>query len=444
MKKLFLSMGAIAGVAVSALTLASCGGNNEAVVTGADGKDVKIVVTDDATEVSKALLAVASSAASNKETYYSVGVDASLDASVKADYMGASFDLGANVTASVYGTIGKNNYTDYSAVEEPTEAQITAAKNAISSNVDLEAKANAEVTLNATFSDEMKSQMGEAATQYEAAFKNQKLTASAAAFTEDNLTMYTEANLECTQGIYDFVTMMSGKELIPGAEAEDGKYKVDMYYNLGEANIKDEDALQINSLLAAYQTNDLNAVLTMLGVDTSVIAPTTATTTVNVYESDEFKALVAGVQMLGVKVSEVKNGDVTFSLDAKGSLLNTAMSIINSKQIVPHGDIAITTAMFNGVTTTTTGIFDENTVYASASLKIGAATGLPKNITIGTDNIKGIVNAYLGASTSESAEIVKSGSINLSLDFKYNDDVKFTKTKTAGKTYVALFENELK
>ncbi len=444
MKKLFLSMGAIAGVAVSALTLASCGGNNEAVVTGADGKEVKIVVTDDATEVSKALLAVASSAASNKETYYSVGVDASLDASVKADYMGASFDLSANATASVYGTIGKNNYTDYSAVEEPTEAQITAAKNAISSNVDLEAKANAEVTLNATFSDEMKSQMGEAATQYEAAFKNQKLTASAAAFTEDNLTMYTEANLECTQGIYDFVTMMSGKELIPGAEAQDGKYKVDMYYNLGEANIKDEDALQINSLLAAYQTNDLNAVLAMLGVDTSVIAPTTETTTVNVYESDEFKALVAGVQMLGVKVSDVKNGDVTFSLDAKGSLLNTAMSIINSKQIVPHGDqIAITTAMYNGATTTT-GIFDEDTVYASASLKIGAATGLPKNITIGTENIKGIVNAYLGASTSESAEIVKSGSINLSLDFKYNDDVKFTKTKTAGKTYVALFENELK
>ena len=439
MKKLFLSMGAIAGVAVSALTLASCGGNNEAVVTGADGKEVKIVVTDDATEVSKALLAVASSAASNKETYYSVGVDASLDASVKADYMGASFDLSANATASVYGTIGKNNYTDYSAVEEPTEAQITAAKNAISSNVDLEAKANAEVTLNATFSDEMKSQMGEAATQYEAAFKNQKLTASAAAFTEDNLTMYTEANLECTQGIYDFVTMMSGKELIPGAEAQDGKYKMDMYYNLGEANIKDEDALQINSLLAAYQTNDLNAVLAMLGMDTSIIAPTTETTTVNVYESDEFKALVAGVQMLGVKVSDVKNGDVTFSLDAKGSLLNTAMSVIKPNQVVA----------FDGVEETT-GIFDENTVYASASLKIEAATGLPKNITIGTDNIKGIVNAYLGASnsseatTAEVVEIVKSGSINLSLDFKYNDDVKFTKTKTAGKTYVDLFGNQLK
>ena len=433
MKKLFLSMGAIAGVAVSALTLASCGGNNEAVVTGADGKEVKIVVTDDATEVSKALLAVASSAASNKETYYSVGVDASLDASVKADYMGASFDLSANATASVYGTIGKNNYTDYSAVEEPTEAQITAAKNAISSNVDLEAKANAEVTLNATFSDEMKSQMGEAATQYEAAFKNQKLTASAAAFTEDNLTMYTEANLECTQGIYDFVTMMSGKELIPGAEAQDGKYKMDMYYNLGEANIKDEDALQINSLLAAYQTNDLNAVLAMLGMDTSIIAPTTETTTVNVYESDEFKALVAGVQMLGVKVSDVKNGDVTFSLDAKGSLLNTAMSVIKPNQVVA----------FDGVEETT-GIFDENTVYASASLKIGAATGLPKNITIGTENIKGIVNAYLGASTSESVEVVKSGSSNLSLDFKYNDDVKFTKTKTAGKTYVDLFGNQLK
>lgn len=145
MKKIFLRGGALAGLAMATVVLASCNGNDaptttqtnvppttettssthvvetEHEMTGIDGKTFKVSKTKDSALVTKALIASALQEAAVKENkFYAVGADAAFTYDLNFNYNSGAFeaDVKGGATAAANFTIGKDAYVNYMPKQE--------------------------------------------------------------------------------------------------------------------------------------------------------------------------------------------------------------------------------------------------------------------------------------------------------------------------------------
>ena len=88
MKKLFLRTGLFAGLAMSTIALASCGGSNEVELKDVDGNSYKISATEDSEAVTKAMVLVANNASKKETKQYAFSVDANAKANITLSAQG--------------------------------------------------------------------------------------------------------------------------------------------------------------------------------------------------------------------------------------------------------------------------------------------------------------------------------------------------------------------
>jgi hypothetical protein len=331
MKKLFLSMGAIAGLAVSALSLTAC--NNaatEAKLKDANGNEVVIAKTEKAEDVAKALVVISQQ---DGKKIYAVGANLDVNAKVKGKAMGANVELTASASAEAKVTIGKNTYTDYTEALKTglSEEQEQAAINQFANNIDFEASASANAKLKASVDkSELATQLGitdqtaidEAASNIETML-NMEANGNAKLFYDEGYG-YVEASAKLPANLASMMGVtVTGEEttaeLVKNIRSDE---------KLAES-ISGDKAAQISTYLNAYQTKSLNELLASFGIsgDASIDDEelvSVSTTAEDFYESEMFTQIVAGIESVGVTISSVNGTDVEFTLNANGKLLNEA------------------------------------------------------------------------------------------------------------------------
>ena len=441
MKKLFLSMGAIAGLAVSALSLTAC--NNaatEAKLKDANGNEVVIAKTEKAEDVAKALVVISQQ---EGKKIYAVGANLDASASVKGKAMGANVEFTASASAEAKATIGKNTYTDYTEALKTglNEEQEQAAINQVANNIDFEASASANAKLKATVDrNELATQLGitdqtainEAVSNIENML-NMEASGSAKLFYDEGYG-YVEASAKLPTSL----ASMMGVSVTGEETTTELKKNMRTYDTLAE-NIPGSAAAQISTYLNAYQTKSLNELLASFGIsgDAEIVEEelvSISTSAEDFYESEMFEQIVAGIESVGVTISSVNGTDVEFTLNANGKLLNEAYDKFAPRRALAYGD-ALRAIGGSVDTEEESPLFDENTVYATAKCVIDVANVLPKSLELSTDKVADIATIAMGLSGANAPVEFTEGKLNIALNFKYDDAVKFEMKKNASITY---------
>ena len=439
MKKLFLSMGAIAGLAVSALSLTAC--NNaatEAKIKDANGNEVVIAKTEKAEDVAKALVVISQQ---DGKKIYAVGANLDVNAKVKGKAMGANVELTASASAEAKVTIGKNTYTDYSEALAAglSDEQEQAAINQIANNIDFEASASANAKLKASVDkSELATQLGitdqtaidEAVSNIEKML-NMEASGSAKLFYDEGYG-YIEASAKLPANI----ASMMGVEVTGEETTTELKKNIKTSETLAES-ISGYTAAQISTYLNAYQTKSLNELLTSFGVSGNALIDdeelvSVSTSAEDFYESEMFTQIVAGIEAAGVTISSVNGTDVEFTLKANGKLLNQAYGMFAPRKVSAFDYRAIGGSL---ETEEESPLFDENTVYATAKCVIDVQNVLPKSLELSTEKLGDIATIAMGMSGTQLPVEFTEGNLSIALNFKYDDAVKFEMKKNANITY---------
>lgn len=446
MKKLFLSMGAIAGLAVSALSLTACNkAATEAKLKDANGNEVVIAKTEKAEDVAKALVVISQQ---DGKKIYAVGANLDVNAKVKGKAMGANVELTASASAEAKVTIGKNTYTDYTEALKTglSEEQKQAAINQFANNIDFEASASANAKLKASVDkSELATQLGitdqtaidEAASNVEKML-NMEANGNAKLFYDEGYG-YVEASAKLPTTIASMMGVsVTGEEttteLVKNIRSDE---------KLADS-IPGSAAAQISTYLNAYQTKSLNELLASFGIsgDASIDDEelvSVSTTAEDFYESEMFTQIVEGIKSVGVTISSVNGTDVEFTLNANGKLLNEAYDKFAPRKAIA-GDAYYAIASSLG---TESPLFDENTVYATAKCVIDVANVLPKSLELSTEKLGDIAKVAMGMSSAQLPVEFTEGNLSVALNFKYDDAVKFEMKKNASITY-EFNDSELK
>jgi hypothetical protein len=440
MKKLFLSMGAIAGLAVSALSLTAC--NNaatEAKLKDANGNEVVIAKTEKAEDVAKALVVISQQ---DGKKIYAVGANLDVNAKVKGKAMGANVELTASASAEAKVTIGKNTYTDYTEALKTglSEEQEQAAINQFANNIDFEASASANAKLKASVDkSELATQLGitdqtaidEAASNIETML-NMEANGNAKLFYDEGYG-YVEASAKLPTSLASMMGVsVTGEETT--AELKKNFRTSD---TLAES-IEGNEAAQISTYLNAYQTKSLNELLASFGIsgDASIDDEelvSVSTTAEDFYESEMFTQIVEGIKSVGVTISSVNGTDVEFTLNANGKLLNEAYDKFAPRKVRSINALSAIGGSLE--TEEESPLFDENTVYATAKCVIDVANVLPKSLELSTEKLGDIAKVAMGMSGAQLPVEFTEGNLSIALNFKYDDAVKFEMKKNASITY---------
>ena len=433
MKKLFLSMGAIAGLAVSALSLTAC--NNaatEAKLKDANGNEVVIAKTEKAEDVAKALVVISQQ---DGKKIYAVGANLDVNAKVKGKAMGANVELTASASAEAKVTIGKNTYTDYTEALKTglSEEQEQAAINQFANNIDFEASASANAKLKASVDkSELATQLG---------ITDQTAIDEAASNVEKMLNMEANGNaklfydegygyVEASAKLPTTIASMMGVSVTGEETTTELKKNIRSDEKLSES-ISGDKAAQISTYLNAYQTKSLNELLASFGIsgDASIDDEelVSISTSEDFYESEMFTQIVEGIESVGVTISSVNGTDVEFTLNANGKLLNQAYSMFAPRKAI-SGDA------FRAVEPNA-ALFDEKTVYATAKCVIDVANVLPKSLELSTEKLGDIAKVAMGMSGAQLPVEFTEGNLSVALNFKYDDAVKFEMKPNASITY---------
>ena len=437
MKKLFLRTGLFAGLAMSTIALASCGGSNEVQLKDADGNTYKVAVTEDSDTVSKAMVLAAANATKGEQKQYAFSVDASVDAKITLEMEGIKGTITAGAKAFVGASIGKDAYKAYEMGEEGyAEADFTEATAALKKGLGFLATADANVKFSdvavneksEVWADAPAEALAETKTRV-AGYNGKGATAKVRAFLNDG-TFYAE---RC-------IGRFAAKEL---ADTEkDAEYN---YYGKTALPL-DEMSPMLATALHDFQTKSysefLEAYLPMLSdMGLPVQLPEELPTfEVNkaFFESDNYETITKVVKALGVKISAINGSNVTFAVDITGNEVKEAVKAVSPAAVLMlPADLAT-----------------DKTIL-SVSVTMNAVKGLVSQVKVSTEavdvlasvvyqavemvisnmfGVKAMVN-HLAVEKSATPWDSLSGTFKFEANFKYDADVKVAATPNSNLTY---------
>lgn len=435
MKKMFLRTGAFAGLAFSALALASCGGSSEVEVKDAQGNTVKISQTEDSEAVTKALVVVAQNGMTKTEKNYAFSIDAKVDANINVSLQGITGNIAANASAYLGATLGNKTYKAYTPTEEGyAEADNTEAAAFLKQNLGVLASLDGSVKFSNVTVDEKyegfanySKEMLDAVKDSVSGYNNKTATAKARAF------------------LYDGAFYV---ELDANAPKEMANAKEDLTLNYyGKAALPlDDMAAMISTALSDYQTlsydeliEKYSSMLENFGVSLPAMPMGSFSIPENFFTSEDYTKTVNAIKELGVKISAVENNNVTFSVDLTiNKVLNAAKSYL--------GEEAVTAIV------STLGLDDVNkdTTFLSLSISYDVVKNVVTQVKASSqalDTIATLVNAVakvismMQGSMSGTALIPEgalTGNFSFEANFKFDGDVSFTATPNNSYEYVDL------
>ena len=477
MKKRFLRFGIFTGALVSAFALASCNGDSPepetppeekttAKVKDLSGNDYEI---EETTDSNKALMSLFLAANTVKDTnkHYALGTTLRVDANVSGTMPGATVSLDAAVSTSVKASIGKNSYTsiyDFSRPLEgqtPTETQLATALDEFSKNFKSEATLSAKVKTKVTTTEtqslttEEQGQGQQSGDTQEAPNMMEMLMTmladadidveaslftKAPATTSEKLRVYGEVSAKLPVVFDDFGGM--AQQFLPTmtkTAATDGKTS-NYGYNFYMEDLMDpEIAAMLTSIFATYQNASTNiGAIDKLGKSGILGSGSTLVSTVltggvetvfneNFFTSNTYTQVQNVAKELGLKVSSINNGKVTFTLDCTGKALNTIQDMSNQ---------ATTN---NNLTALATKMFDDDKTYSKLELAIDVQNGIISKYKVTIPEIADIFNVVKGTTRNQNIKaITLAGTYSMEVACDVDDSVSFTKTPSASKTYALL------
>lgn len=440
MKKLFLRTGLFAGLAMSTIALASCGGSNEVQLQDADGNTYKVAVTEDSDTVSKAMVLAAANATKGEEKQYAFSVDASVDAKITLEMEGIKGTVTAGAKAFVGASIGKDAYKAYEMGEEGyAEADFTEATAALKKGLGFLATAEGNVK----FSDLAVNEKAEVWTDASAealaetkarvaGYNGKGANAKVRAFLNDG-TFYAEVEAKAAKELTD--------------TEEDSEYN---YY--GKAALPlDEMSPMMATALHDFQTKSysefLEAYLPMLSdmglpVELPEELPTFEVNKA-FFESDDYETLTKIVKALGVKISAINGSNVTFAVDITGNEVKEAVKAVNPALVLMLPADLSTDKTILSVSVTMNavkGLVSQVKVSTEAVDVIASVAYQVAEMVISNmfgNQVKAMVN-HLAVEKSETPWDSLSGTFKFEANFKYDADVKVAATPNSAYTYVEM------
>lgn len=439
MKKIFLRTGALAGLAVSALALASCG-SSEVEVKDLDGNSYKIAATEDSEAVSKAIVLAANSSTQETEgKFYAFGAEAKINANVTVESDGIKGTIVANASASAGATMGKATYAAYTPDEDGAykEADVKAATDLLKKNLGALVTAHGEAQFknfsvdvnNKAFADYTAEEKEEVKNKFKAV-DGKTAKADVKAFLYNDGYAYGELNATLPKEIAQLSTEDTAEEA-----------KMEQYVKA--AVPFDEISPIVSTALNTYQTKTFADFITYAKENIpgfeGINLPELPKFDAKFYESNEYKALVDVVKELGVKVSNVSNGNVTFEVEVTEPEVKAAAEKVDPKSA------AIIALLFSG---------DKSLFKASVTVDMAhgrlvsvnvSTEALDKIVTIAAYAVSSVVSGIISGITGSESSTPSlptlpfqklEGTLSFELNFKYDGDVNVSATPNSSKTYV--------
>lgn len=329
MKKIILSCGAIATLALGSIALASCGGASEVEIRDLNGESYKISQTEDTEAVSKALVLASKNALSEEqEKLYAIEADLALDGKINVSgWNGLNFNTELNANGKAGVSIGTHQYQGHSMQEEPSEEDMLRAEEELLNNLKFLAEGSASLkftdisldeksSLYDGLSDEIMQKDREAVQK----IKGKSLTANARVFMYEGYG-YTEVDAYLPEEMGYSPT--SG-DYTPNFQNEFHMHEKADMHNMGYSGVvatsllHDYQTMTLTELLEAdgayipnylkylgipFNMEDAKSLLSMGNIDESF------------YEGDSYKTIKAVVETIGISISKVENDNITFALD---------------------------------------------------------------------------------------------------------------------------------
>ena len=440
MKKNFLKASAFAGLALSALVLASCGENaltstevvnpttTEALptttelpttsadmpetveITDLDGKVFTVSETKDANVVTKALLLSALSGVQAEKSPYAIALDAILLGSITAEGSGVTGTITANVNASAAASIGKNPYTAFDVTKDLTDEEI---EKAVAEVNNIAAVATLKGGVN--FSDFVINEKDPFFTKNPEALEQIKpqVEALAKEYVDADLRVFLKDNTAYGEFFAHIPDMI--------LEVVKAKVESDIEFTPKAEGVFTKIAPMATTVLNDYQNlsliNFYNKYVEMIdfGDDAKVKLAPLDLSMVNAefFESEVYEMVVSFVEMLGIEISEINDGVATFSLDITGAKVKSFLKQIGQDKIA----------------TMANALLPNDVSLAKIALNVDLAKARLNHFEVYTDAIETIGNlvlAYAALQMPEDetlpVESVK-GSLGLAIDVKYDADV---------------------
>ena len=415
MKKLFLGAGLFAGLTVSVLSLASC--KNGATVKDVDGSNYVIKKTEDAGEVSKALLlSLQNGGAENGKKIFAFSTDIKVAYDGKLDIEGATANVKLNSDLYAGFTMGTKTFKK---IERPagessnyTEKEYEEATKQIQENVAFALSATGEVEVSNVVADGV-----DYAPAKEALLSlnnDGKFTGSIKAFTSGEY-MYSEGVAKIPAA---FATSVN-------SQAENSFYNRSKYDFtpfspfVSNAFYCYQEATSFNDFLAKIDEvvrKDMEVERRGWWIENIPTKDDFPTIDKDYFKSSAYDVFKQKIDDYDVKISDVSGSLVTFSADVKSSAFETLMNAFNITQLS------------NG----------EN--LFSISLTLDSASGRPTAFKAESKNLYKIGEIGTAKFGNQSALSyfqehfsAIDGKLSIDASFKYNEKVSFMMVPTEGK-----------
>ena len=199
-------------------------------------------------------------------------------------------------------------------------------------------------------------------------------------------------------------------------------------------------AARIASIFAAYQnaSTNIGAINTlgqagMFGNNVKGLVPVVTASVDSIFNADFFTSntytdVKKVAKELGLKVTAIDNGKVTFTLDVTGKALNSLSKMGETE---------------NNLTAQSTEMFDDTKTYSNLELAIDVTNGIISKYKVSIPKVENIfdlvkANSTLTLGTISIKDLTLAGSFSIELTCDIDDAVTFTKTPSATKTYALL------
>ena len=475
MKKRFFKLGIFTSALVSAFALASCNGdspvdsdngNSSAKVKDLSGNDYEIETTTDS---DKALMSLFLAANTVKDTnkHYAVGTTLKVDADLDGTMPGATVSLDASINTTVKASIGKNAYTSVYdltrtlGTQNPTEEQLNKALDEVNNNFKAEASFGAKLKTKIVQQQQLTAEeTGSASSEgpnmvaeimamladCDIEFNADLFTKAPGAATEgqpkENLKVYGEVSAKIPASFDDFAGMATQfiPEIVQTPSTVEGNptsYAYDFYLPAITTN---RAAARIASIFAAYQnaSTNIGAINTlgqagMFGNNVKGLVPVVTASVDSIFNADFFTSntytdVKKVAKELGLKVTAIDNGKVTFTLDVTGKALNSLSKMGETE---------------NNLTAQSTEMFDDTKTYSNLELAIDVTNGIISKYKVSIPKVENIfdlvkTNSTLTLGSISIKDLTLAGSFSIELTCDIDDAVTFTKTPSATKTYALL------
>jgi hypothetical protein len=397
MKKIILSCGAIATLALSSIALASCGGASEVEIKDLNGETYKISQTEDTEAVSKALVLASKNALSeDQEKLYAIEADLALDGKINVSgFNGLNFNIELNANGKAGVSIGTHQYQGHSMQVEPSEEDMFRAEEELLNNLKFLAEGSASLkftdisldeksSLYDGLSDEIMQKDREAVQK----IKGKSLTANARVFMYEGYG-YTEVDSATPK---ELLFSPTSGEYLENLQNEFHMHEKADMHNMGYSSVvatsllHDYQTMTLTELLEAdgsyipnylkylgipFNMEDAKSLLSMGNIDESF------------YESDSYKMIKAVVETIGISISKVENDNITFALDLNEKEIPALAKKLGLKESLGISNLdSLLSVMFN----------NDNSLL-NLSFSMNAKTGRLTNVTLNLERVDRIITA---------------------------------------------------